>query len=94
MTREIARVLEKKGFAAQDAADIFVQNSLANVYSHGLNRFPRVVRYWGKGEMEPRARASGELRAGVLKRWDGHRGDSRDPGDMESSTKDVKGGKL
>ena len=47
MAREFARVLEKKGFAAQDAADaadIFAQNSLAGVYSHGLNRFPRIVR--------------------------------------------------
>ena len=77
MAREFARVLEKKGFAAQDAADaadIFAQNSLAGVYSHGLNRFPRIVRYLDKGEIDPRARATCELRAGVLERWDGHRG--------------------
>ena len=57
MAREFARVLEKKGFAAQDAADaadIFAQNSLAGVYSHGLNRFPRIVRYLDKGEIDPR----------------------------------------
>lgn len=67
----------KKGFAAQDAADaadIFAQNSLAGVYSHGLNRFPRIVRYLDKGEIDPRARATCELRSGVLERWDGHRG--------------------
>ena len=61
MAREFARVLEKKGFAAQDAADaadIFAQNSLAGVYSHGLNRFPRIVRYLDKGEIDPRARAT------------------------------------
>lgn len=77
MAREFARVLEKKGFAAQDAADaadIFAQNSLAGVYSHGLNRFPRIVRYLDKGEIDPRARATCELRAGVLERWNGHRG--------------------
>lgn len=77
MAREFARVLEKKGFAAQDAADaadIFAQNSLAGVYSHGLNRFPRIVRYLDKGEIDPRARATCELRSGVLERWDGHRG--------------------
>ena len=76
MVREFARVLEKKGFAAQDAADaadIFAQNSLAGVYSHGLNRFPRIVRYLDKGEIDPRARATCELRSGVLERWDGHR---------------------
>ncbi len=75
MAREFARVLEKKGFAAQDAADaadIFAQNSLAGVYSHGLNRFPRIVRYLDKGEIDPRARATCELRAGVLERWGEH----------------------
>ena len=46
MVNEFARVLEKKGFQREDAenaAVIFAQNSLAGVFSHGLNRFPRVV---------------------------------------------------
>ncbi|MFQ8832334.1 MAG: Ldh family oxidoreductase [Ruthenibacterium lactatiformans] len=33
-----------------------------------------MVRYLDKGEIDPRARATCELRAGVLERWDGHRG--------------------
>ena len=44
MAREFARVLEKKGFAAQDpadAAEIFAQNRRAGVYSPGINRIPR-----------------------------------------------------
>ena len=48
MAKEFERVLAKKGFspeAAKNAAVIFAQNSLAVVYSHGLNRFPRVVSY-------------------------------------------------
>ena len=56
MVAQFARVLEKKGFTAsdaQDAAIIFAQNSLAGVFSHGLNRFPRVVSYLEKGEIEP-----------------------------------------
>ena len=51
MVQEFARVLEKKGFRREDAesaAVIFAQNSLAGVFSHGLNRFPRVVSYLGK----------------------------------------------
>lgn len=60
MAREFARVLEKKGFAAQDAADaadIFAQNSLAGVYSHGLNRFPRIRPLFGqRGDRSPRPR--------------------------------------
>ena len=54
MVQEFARVLEKKGFThedAENAAIIFAQNSLAGVYSHGLNRFPRVVSYLEKGEI-------------------------------------------
>ncbi|HIW54312.1 MAG TPA: 3-dehydro-L-gulonate 2-dehydrogenase [Candidatus Ruthenibacterium merdigallinarum] len=77
MVKEFARVLEKKGFTAQDAQDaavIFAQNSLAGVYSHGLNRFPRVVSYLEKGEIDPNVRATCEMSSGVMERWDGHRG--------------------
>ena len=77
MVREFARVLEKNGFSAADAADaavIFAQNSLAGVFSHGLNRFPRVVSYLQKGEIDPNARATCEATFGSLERWDGHRG--------------------
>lgn len=48
MVAQFTRVLEKHGFTpsdAKDAAVIFAQNSLSGVYSHGLNRFPRVVSY-------------------------------------------------
>lgn len=56
MVAQFARVLEKKGFTAsdaQDAAIIFAQNSLAGVFSHGLNRFPRVVSYLEKARLTP-----------------------------------------
>ena len=42
MVQEFTRVLEKRGFNhedAENAAVIFAQNSLAGVFSHGLNRF-------------------------------------------------------
>lgn len=77
MVQEFARVLEKKGFThedAENAAIIFAQNSLAGVYSHGLNRFPRVVSYLEKGEIDPNARATCEMKMGAIERWDGHRG--------------------
>lgn len=54
MVNEFKRVLVKKGFTedrAEAAAVIFAQNSLAGVYSHGLNRFPRVVEYLEKGRL-------------------------------------------
>ena len=53
---------------------IFAQNSLSGVYSHGLNRFPRVVSYLEKGEIDPLARAECISRMGSMERWDGHRG--------------------
>ena len=60
MVAQFTRVLEKHGFTpadAKDAAVIFAQNSLSGVYSHGLNRFPRVVSYLEKSEIDPLARA-------------------------------------
>ena len=77
MKRQFARVLESRGFNAEDArsaGEIFAQNSLAGVYSHGLNRFPRVVEYLDKGEIDPNARAECVMRMGAIERWDGHRG--------------------
>lgn len=77
MKRQFARVLESRGFCPQDAqsaAEIFAKNSLAGVYSHGLNRFPRVIEYLEKGEIDPHARAACVSAAGAMERWDGHRG--------------------
>ncbi len=77
MVKEFERVLAKKGFAedrAKAAAEIFAQNSLAGVYSHGLNRFPRVVEYLEKGEINPEIGATCELQLGAMERWNGHRG--------------------
>lgn len=77
MVKQFAKVLESRGFLssdARDAAEIFAQNSLAGVYSHGLNRFPRVVSYLDKGEIDPHAQATLTASFGSIERWDGHRG--------------------
>ena len=77
MKKEFERVLLKYGFDeknAEDAATIFAQNSLAGVYSHGLNRFPRVVEYLKKGEIDPKVWADRVMQMGAFERWDGHRG--------------------
>ncbi len=77
MVSEFKRVLTKKGFKedrAEAAAVIFAQNSLAGVYSHGLNRFPRVVEYLEKGEIDPQIEATCDLQLGAFERWNGHRG--------------------
>lgn len=77
MLAEFERVLTKYGFSperAHEAAEIFAQNSLAGVFSHGLNRFPRVVEYLRKGEIDPAAEAVCTASFGAMERWDGQRG--------------------
>ena len=77
MLAEFERVLKKYGFSperAHEAAEIFAQNSLAGVFSHGLNRFPRVVEYLRKGEIDPAAEAVCTASFGAMERWDGQRG--------------------
>ncbi len=77
MKRQFDRVLASRGFSAEDAesaGEIFAQNSLAGVYSHGLNRFPRVISYLDKGEIDPHARAKCVMSMGAIERWDGQRG--------------------
>ena len=77
MVNEFERVLTKYGFEPKDAkasAELFAQNSMAGVYSHGLNRFPRVVEYSKKGEIDPKVKAEKIMGFGAFERWDGHRG--------------------
>ena len=67
MLAEFERVLTKYGFSpkrAHEAAEIFAQNSLAGVFSHGLNRFPRVVEYLRKGEIDPAAEGQNSMKRG------------------------------
>ena len=77
MVNEFERVLTKYGFEPKDAkasAELFAQNSMAGVYSHGLNRFPRVVEYLKKGEIDPKVKTEKIMGFGAFERWDGHRG--------------------
>ncbi len=77
MVKEFKRVLVSRGFTeknAEDAATVFAQNSLDGIYSHGINRFPRVVEYLDKGEIKPDVVATCELSMGAIERWNGHRG--------------------
>lgn len=77
MVKEFKRVLVSRGFTeknAEDAATVFARNSLDGIYSHGINRFPRVVEYLDKGEINPDVVATCEMSMGAIERWDGHRG--------------------
>lgn len=77
MVSEFARVLEARGFRTGDAraaGEIFAQNSLAGVHGHGLLRFPRLVSYLEKGEIDPLVEPTCLASFGNMERWDGHRG--------------------
>ena len=61
LLEKFQRILESRGFSgkhAKDAATVFANNSLDGVYSHGVNRFPRVVEYLDKGEIDSAAIAT------------------------------------
>lgn len=77
LLNEFKRVLISRGFneaLAEAGAEVFAQNSLDGIYSHGINRFPRVVSYLDKGEIKPENVATCVDRQGAIERWDGHRG--------------------
>ena len=74
---EMSLILEKKGFTPERArlcAEIFADNSLAGVPTHGINRFPRTVFYLNNGMLDAGSEPECLLSFGCLERWDGHRG--------------------
>src|SRR5690625_575988 len=77
MRNEFKRVLIKKGCSeavADEAAESFTSTSCDGVYSHGVNRFPRVIEYIEKGHINPEATPERIDAFGALERWDGKLG--------------------
>ena len=77
MKREFERVLLKKGFSqerAETSAKMFADTSLDGVYSHGYQRFPRVIEYIDKGYIHVNAIPEKLAGVGAAERWDGHLG--------------------
>ncbi|MDO4267577.1 MAG: 3-dehydro-L-gulonate 2-dehydrogenase [Eubacteriales bacterium] len=71
------RILESRGLSSENAkkaAAVFAGNSLDGVYSHGINRFPRVIGYLDKEDIDPAAEPVCTASFGALERWDGRRG--------------------
>ena len=70
-------ILIQKGLdeaEAQTCADLLVQNSLDGIYSHGVNRFPRLVSYLDKGYIKPGNKPTLVASFGALEQWDGQLG--------------------
>jgi 3-dehydro-L-gulonate 2-dehydrogenase len=66
-----------RGFEQEDAhaaATIFANNSVDGIYSHGVNRFPKMVSYIDKGHINPDNKAICEQAFGAFERWNGKEG--------------------
>lgn len=70
-------ILLKHGFNAERAlqcAEIFTNNSVDGVYSHGVNRFYRFIEYIQKGFIDIHAVPSLKHQWGGVQQWDGNLG--------------------
>jgi len=79
----LRRALADRGFDAERAdlcARLFADTDRDGVYSHGLNRFPRFLRYIANGVVDVHGRPEPVASHGALERWDGHRG----PGNLNA----------
>lgn len=77
MKKEFKRVLLKYNFVEDKAdrcAEIFAQNSLDGIYSHGVYRFLRFVEYVKKGYVLSNAEPELIHSSGALEQWDGKLG--------------------
>ena len=74
---EFKRVLLKKGCnedIADSCAQLFTETSCDGIYSHGVNRFPRVMEYVDKGYINLNATPTKIDGMGGFERWDGNLG--------------------
>jgi len=69
-----------EGERAELSARLFAETTRDGVYTHGLNRFPRLAAMVANGSVDVKASAVRVAGAGSLERWDGHRG----PGNLNA----------
>lgn len=75
MLEEFVRILVSRGYSediAEESAQNFLKNSLDGIYSHGVNRFPRVVEYIDKGYIKVDAKESVVQSLGAIEVWNGN----------------------
>jgi 3-dehydro-L-gulonate 2-dehydrogenase len=59
---------------AKECATIFTNNSLDGIYTHGVNRFPRFVKYIKEGYVNPDAVPTLTHKFGSIEQWNGNLG--------------------
>jgi len=77
MEQEFSRVLIKHGFTSDKAklcAQVFAENTLDGVATHGVNRFSRFIQSIHNGHMNIHAEPTKQHRAGSIEQWDGQLG--------------------
>lgn len=77
LKNEFKRVLVKKGCneaTADLSAQLMAETTCDGVYSHGVNRFPRVVEYIDKGYIDLYAEPTKVESLGAFERWNGNLG--------------------
>ena len=77
MEKEFLRVLAKEGFTQKKGkvcAQIFAEITLDGVATHGINRFPRFIKYVKDGHIHIHAEPTKLHRAGSIEQWDGNLG--------------------
>jgi 3-dehydro-L-gulonate 2-dehydrogenase len=73
----LERTMLRLGFppeAARLSARLFAETTRDGVYSHGLNRFPRVEAMVVNGSIDVQARPQRTVAFGCIERWNGNRG--------------------
>ena len=83
MKSELKRVLLSLNFEeprADLSARLFTEASRDGVYSHGLNRFPRYVKYIQQGYIDVNAIPTQAGKIGVMEQWEGNLG----PGNLNA----------
>jgi 3-dehydro-L-gulonate 2-dehydrogenase len=77
MESEFIRILLKYGFTTEKAkacAHIYTVNSLEGVYTHGVNRFAKFIKYVVDGHVKADNEPICIHRAGALEQWNGQLG--------------------
>lgn len=70
-------ILLRNGFSEENAktcAHVFTVNSLEGVYTHGVNRFSKFIRYCEEGYVRIDASPTRSHQLGAIEQWDGNLG--------------------
>ena len=77
MEAQFKRILINYDFTKEKAstlANIYTVNSVEGVYTHGVNRFAKFIKYVVDGHIKPHEEAKKIHGAGVLEQWNGNLG--------------------